>query len=550
MTAIDTIVEHDVAVKMRDGTGLYADVYRPKGRGTYPVVVTRTPYSKDADRFVERARYFASAGYAYVIQDLRGRGHSEGEFYPFFNEASDGYDTLTWAAKQSWSTGALGTIGASYGAWTQWLCAAANPPNLVTMISEAAPPDFFQCLPYQNGVLSLSMLSWLVQLDGKSDQDISSIDWDELLKQRPLTSLDARCGRRIQAWQDWLQHDSEDEYWAQIAFNRRLDRVSLPVFHISGWYDDVLIGALLNYMGMVSARNGASAFQKLLIGPWPHRINTTSRFGSIDFGKNGIIDLFDVQRRWFDYWLQHRSGDILKEPPVRFYVMGSNTWKDDTSWPPTALALTPLYLHSRGNANTLKGDGTLDAQLPGTEPADEYIYDPESPVPFLQEPGWLQLGGPDDYGTVERREDVLVYSTGPLEEDIQVIGPLIVRLFASSSAVDTDFTAKVLDAMPNGYVMRLNDGIIRARFRCSLDRPTPISPGVVYEYTVNCWATGYVFKKGHRIRLELSSSAFPKFDPNPNTGKPIATETSCIKAVQRVFHTREYPSHLLLPVVK
>ncbi len=535
---------------MRDGTRLYADVYRPKA-GKNPAIVTRIPYLKETDRFVEKARYFASVGYAYVVQNVRGRGNSEGRFYPFFNEAADGYDTLTWAASQQWCDGTVGTIGASYGAWTQWLCAAARPPNLAAMIVEASPPDFCQCLPYQGGALSLPMLLWLVQLDGKLDQDITPINWDYVLRQRPLRKLDILCGRRIQAWQDWLTHDREDEYWLQVKFSRAFHSIRVPVFHISGWYDDVLTGTLLNYEGMLaSPENGSNRLQKMLIGPWPHRINTTSRFGTIDFGENGIIDLFEVQRRWFDHWLKQRSACMPPEPPVQFYVMGPNAWSYDNSWPPTRTVIAPFYLHSRGKSNTSGGDGLLDQEFPGAEPADEYVYDPYNPVPFLKDPGWLQVGGPDDYSEVEKREDVLVYSSPPLEEDIQIAGPLIVKLFASTSAVDTDFVARVLDAMPSGFVMRLNDGIVRARFRCSLANPAAIRPGVVHEYTIDCWATSYVFRKGHRIRVEISSSIFPKFDPNLNTGRPTGEATEGVRAVQTIFHNREYPSRLLLPVVK
>jgi uncharacterized protein len=513
--------------------------------------VTRTPYLKETDRFVERARYFASAGYAYVIQNVRGRGNSEGNFYPFFNEAADGCDTLVWAASQEWCDGMIGTIGASYGAWTQWLCAAAGPAHLNAMIVEVSPPDFCHGLPYQNGALSLPMLLWLVQLDGKLDQDINSIDWNHVLSQRPLKDLDALCGRRIQAWQDWLVHDREDQYWLRVNFSRAFNSIRVPVFHISGWYDDVLNGTLLNYKGMLaSAAKESNSLQKLLIGPWPHRINTTSKFGDIDFGETGIIDLYEVQRRWFDHWLKRRSFSIPPEPQVQFYVMGSNTWIDDNTWPPTRTVLTAFYLHSRGKANTLNGDGLLDRAIPGAEPADEYVYDPLNPVPFLKDSGWLQIGGPDDYSEVEKREDVLVYSSRPVEEDVQIAGPLVVKLFASTSATDTDFLAKILDAMPSGYVMRLNDGIVRARFRCSLANPTAIRPGVVYEYTIDCWATSYVFRKGHRIRVEISSSAFPKFDPNLNTGESIGEAIGGVRAVQTVFHSREYPSHVLLPVVK
>jgi putative CocE/NonD family hydrolase len=548
---MNTIVEHDVQVAMSDGVRLYADVYRPAAPGKYPTVVTRTPYLKETERFTARAHYFAEHGYVYVIQDVRGRGKSGGDFYPFFAEARDGYDTLGWASEQSWSNGLLGTIGASYSAWTQWLCASMRHPNLVTMVAEASPPDFFHCLPYQGGAFGLPLLSWLVQVDGHTDQDIGSIHWESVLKTRPLRDMDRACGRQLRAWQDWLQHDREDHYWSEIAFNRRMNQISLPVFHISGWYDDVLIGTLINYAGMCDANlsRRKKCFQKLLIGPWPHRINTTSRFGAIDFGDEGIINLFEVQRKWFDFWLKGSDDEIVMEPPVRFHVLGAREWHSDVRWPPSRVRMMNFYLHSRGSANTKDGNGRLDTSHPVSESADEYTYDPMSPVPFLSDPGWIQLGGPDNYSAVEDREDVLVYSTEPLEKDLRIAGPIVVNLFAVSSASDTDFTAKLLDVHPDGYAMRLNDGIVRARFRNSRSRPTPIVPGRIYEYRINCWATGCVFRRGHRIRVEISSSAFPKFDPNLNTGRPIATDQCPVVAWQRIYHDSENPSHVVLPVL-
>ncbi|MGH9684391.1 MAG: CocE/NonD family hydrolase [Candidatus Acidiferrales bacterium] len=540
-------IDRDVPVKMSDGVCLYADVYRSTAGATRPAVITRTPYLKETERFTTRAQYFADHGYVYVIQDVRGRGKAEGNFYPFFNEATDGYDTLTWAAKQKWSNGVLGTIGASYGAWTQWLTAPLRHPNLVTMIVEASPPDFFRCLPYQGGAFSLPLLSWLLELRKSPPRDMGSTDWDHLLRGRPLRDLDKVCGCEIGAWRDWLAHDRDDCYWAQIAFNRQMNRISLPVFHISGWYDDVLVGTLINHSKM---NNETRSPQKLLIGPWPHRINTTSRYGEIDFGPAGIIDLFDIQREWFDRWLKALPARAGREAPVSYYMMGVNQWKDDQQWPPSSVKLQKFYLNSNGNANTRLGDGKLDTVAPVFDRHDDFDYDPLKPVPFLTQPGWTQLGGPDDYREVESRSDVLVYSTQPLERALVIAGPLIVHLYAASSAKDTDFTARVLDVHPNGYAMRLNDGIVRARFRASYSSPMALIPDQVYGYHIDCWATSHVFEKGHTVRLEISSSAFPRFDPNLNTGLPIGTDVMPVTARQRIHHGSQYPSHIALPVMR
>jgi putative CocE/NonD family hydrolase len=545
------LVNNDIACRMSDGTWLYADVYRPAATGRFPVIITRTPYQKETERFTERAHYFAERGYVYVIQDVRGKGKSEGTFYPFFNEARDGYDTLTWAAEQHWSNGCIGTIGASYGAWTQWLTAILDHPNLHAMLVEASPPDFFQCVPYERGALSLTLFGWLLQLAAKPEQTTAQIDWQSVLSFRPLSGMDRACGRHIQAWQDWLVHDREDEYWRAIAFNRSVQDIHVPVFHRSGWYDDVLVGTLANYSTMCRGKGSRTGpeLQKLCIGPWPHRLNSTSKYGKIDFGERGIIDLFAEQMKWFDFWLKGLSSGVESEHPVRYHLMGANRWCDDVQWPPSRASALRLFLHSTGGANTRKGNGRIDATTPGAEPADEFTYDPAHPAPFITDPGWTQLGGPDDYAAVEEREDVLVYSTTPLEHDIAVVGPITVYLFAASSAVDTDFVARLLDVRPDGYVMRLNDGIVRAQFRHSLSDPVPIVPNRVYEYCINCWATAYVFGKGHRIRLEISSSEFPRFDPNLNTGRPIRDDEEGVVARQTIYHDREHLSHLIVYVL-
>jgi uncharacterized protein len=539
-------VDRDVAIRMSDGVCLYADIYRPAGVRSCPTIVTRTPYKKETERFTVRARYFAEHGYAFVIQDVRGCGRSQGEFYPFFHEARDGYETLTWASEQTWSTGVLGTIGASYGAWTQWLAATFKHPNLVTMISEASPPDFFQCLPYQGGAFSLPLLSWLAELDRNAPQVSHAVDWNAVLRKRPLRELDAACGHDLPAWRDWLLHDREDDYWARVAFNRQMDSIRLPVFHISGWFDDVLIGSLTNYSRMLSAGRFR---QKLLVGPWPHRLNTTSTYGTIDFGAAGIVDLLAIQKEWFDRWLKSAPAAPDAEAPVTFFVMGENQWRNERQWPPASVRMEKLYFASAGRANTRGGDGRLEKSAPVADLYDEFSYDPLNPTPFLTDPGWIQLGGPDDYREVELREDVLVYSTPPLHENLRITGPLSVRLFAASSACDTDFTARLLDVYPDGYSMRLNDGIVRARFRSSLSDPSPIVTDRIYEYEIDCWATSHVFQKDHRVRIEISSSAFPRFDPNLNTGLPIASDCTAIIARQRIHHGSRYPSHVVLPVV-
>jgi putative CocE/NonD family hydrolase len=325
------------------------------------------------------------------------------------------------------------------------------------------------------------------------------------------------------------------------------------VLHLSGWYDDEQVGTPLNFAGMVAqaATKEIRRSQKLIMGPWPHNIvSQPTKLGEVDFGPEAKIDLSATLLRWYDHWLKGIDTGLLNEPPVRIFVMGANKWRDETEWPPARAKFAKYFLHGHGRANSLYGDGRLSATEPGTdEPEDHYSSDPERPVPFITEPTFAQIGGPDDYRPVERRDDVLVYTTGPLAEDTEVTGPVRARLFAASSARDTDFTAKLLDVWPDGFAQRLCDGMVRARFREGMDKPSLIEPGKVYAYDIDCWTTSQMFKKGHSIRLEIASTAFPKYDRNPNTGASLGKSSEMNRADQTIYHDKDHPSHLLLPVV-
>ncbi len=302
----------------------------------------------------------------------------------------------------------------------------------------------------------------------------------------------------------------------------------------------------------MAATPEARANQRLLMGPWGHAVNTESKMGEVDFGPQSLIDLRGEELRWFDRWLKDPTKDAARneQPPVRIFVMGTNQWRDEHEWPIARTQWTTYYLHSEGRANSRFGNGTLSTTTPGAdERCDSYSYDPARPVPFITEPTSSQIGGPDDYAAIERRDDVLVYVTEPLGEDIEVTGPIRVDLYASSSALDTDFTAKLVDIWPTGFTQRLCDGMVRARFREGMDRPSLIEPGRIYHYSIDCWNTAQVFKAGHRIGLEISSSAFPKYDRNLNTGAPLGVTTEMMVAEQRIYHDAEHPSMLVLPVI-
>ena len=541
-------IELDQRVRMRDGIELSADVYRPNTAGRYPCVLSRTPYNKNGEGSLKMGRYFAEHGYAFVAMDVRGRGDSDGAFVPYRNDGRDGYDAIEWCAAQPWSTGKVGTIGGSYNGKIQWLTAIEQPPHLAAMIAMVTPSDPF--VEYPTGVPLPMDVSWYYFTWRHVLQNMAAVDWSSIVWHLPLKTMDDAINRPMPSWKEPFDHTQLDSWWEPERYQNKYDRVQVPVLHISGWYDDEQVGTPLNYIGMsTGGREGVRKEQKLLMGPWPHAINSKSKLGDVDFGSAAMIDLNDVWLRWFDAWLKGVDNGVKAEPPVRIFVMGDNRWVNEKEWPIARSQFTKYYLTSGGRANSLFGDGSLTTQLPGMEKIDSYTYDPAKPVPFITEPSFAQIGGPDDYRPVERRDDVLVYTSEAVRDDLEVCGPIKVVLYASSSASDTDFTAKLIDVWPDGFAQRLSDGIVRARFRNGMDRPELIESGKVYAYNINAWNTCEVFKRGHRVRLEISSSAFPKYDRNLNTGTPLGTTIDMKTAQQTVYHDAQHPSHVLLPII-
>lgn len=573
-------LDPDVPVPMRDGTILYADIYRPANVAPVPVLVKRTPYDKSLPliRMLSLDPLLAATrGYAVMIQDTRGRYRSEGEFYPFRDEASDGYDTVEWAASQPWSSGRVGMYGGSYNGATQWLTAVASPPSLVTMFPTFTPSDYHDGWVYQGGAFSLGFSLYWALYSFTVDTLVRKVAESEGL-QRGLAALiksmdgirESYCHLPLKEcpslaglapyYFDWIAHPNDDGYWRRWNIGEHHASISLPVCHVGGWYDLFLGGTLANYAGM--RRSGGSPearqHQRLVIGPWAHGATPANVTGEMDFGVAASPDalgLADIQLRWFDHWLKGEENGVLEEPPVRIFIMGENAWRDEYEWPLARTQYTSYYFHSNGRANSLSGDGLLTTVPPGTEPPDIYLYDPRDPVPthgggcMLPGSALHHLHGPKDQRIIEARRDVLVYTTPPLEEAVEVTGPVIVKLFASSSAVDTDFTAKLVDVHPDGYAQNLTDGIIRARYRESQTHPTLLEPGRTYEYVIDLWATSNLFKEGHCIRLEISSSNFPRFDRNSNTGHAFGQDTELLPAIQTIYHDIAHPSHIVLPIV-
>ena len=534
--------EFNVRIPMRDGVELSADVWRAATDKPVHLVLARTPYNKNNPEVARMGRLFAGHGWAFAMVDVRGRGDSDGAFTPYSADGLDGVDVIAWFAEQPWCSGKVATIGGSYGGRIQWLTALHQPPALAAMIVMVTPSDPY--VEFPTGTQGPMMLSWHRLTAGRMRQHVADVDWERVYSHLPLQTMDEAAGFRSETWREDQAHPTLDEFWQPLCYQQRLAELDVPVLHISGWYDDEQIGTPRNFASLVAA--GARG-QQLLMGPWGHHVNSTSKLGEVDFGRDALIDLDAYWLRWLDAQLDGKPWD---DAPVRLFVMGTNTWHDDTSWPPADVQVQAWHLRSGGRANSRLGDGRLTPEAPGDDEADDhYDYDPQRPFPFLTEMTSAQLGGPDDYSGVELRGDVLVYSSEPLTEPLTVIGPVQLFLHATTSARDTDWTAKLLDVHPSGFAQRLTDSMVRARFREGMDREVVTEPGTSYEYEIDLWNLGHTFLPGHRIRVEVASSAFPKYDRNLNTGEPLATSTRSEIAHQTVHHDSARPSRLLLPVL-
>jgi uncharacterized protein len=566
-------VDFDVPAPMRDGVVLRANVFRPAGAGRYPVALTRTPYGKDyasATPFLDAPR-LARAGYIVVIQDVRGRFRSDGEWVVFKHEANDGYDTVEWAARLPGAAGNVGMFGASYHAFTQWMAAKAAPPSLRAIVPAITWADARDGLIWRGGALELGVQAYwylnVLALDttvkraqgrqpAEQFQAIQALvhEIDRLRGEgyRSLPLKDFAPFKRLGLLSDLTEviaNAENPEYFAPLSIASSYDQVQVPSLNIGGWYDLYPAAALGNFRAMRTNGSTPAARQsKLLIGPWSH-VNYSNTVGDVDFGfaaqmalMNMQTDLTGLTQRWFDYWLKGIDNGIAHEPPVKIFVMGDNTWRDEQEWPLARAQATLFYLHS---------GGVLSADRPGDEPPDQYTYDPADPTPTHGGNILMHIlygPGPKDQRVVEARPDVLSYTSAPLVQDVEVIGPLVARLWAASDAPDTDFVARLVDVYPDGFAQNLADGIIRARYR-NRANAEPIEPGQAYEYTIDLWATANVFKAGHAIRVDIASANFPRWDRNPNTGAPFAQETELRPGHQTILHDAEHPSHVVLPIV-
>jgi putative CocE/NonD family hydrolase len=529
----------NVRVPMRDGVELSTQVYLPATGGPFPVLLSRTPYdSSNRGDDLE----WPGRGFACVRQDVRGKFRSDGEWYPWMNEKADGEDTLAWIAAQPWCNGSIAMYGGSYVSATQTAAAISGHPALKCFTPCLMGTDFYEA-NYRGGAFRLGWQTrWTLAPKLVSDQD-------EIRNHLPLEDTDVFSGGEvIPFWRDVLGHPLRDGFWEESSVSRHFDMVQAPAFIRTGWFDHFVgdVFDLFNGLRSCGGNETVRRFTRILVGPWAHSINVTT-LDEVDFGEHGrLADLYEQEIAFLKHFVGLESDYDPATPPIRIYVMGADVWRDEYEWPLARTKWTDLFLSSGGQANTAGGDGRLGDSAEG--PEDRFRYDPANPVPTVGGAWDFSNVGLRDQSVIEAREDVLVYASEELAEDIEVTGPVTVRLFASSSARDTDFTAKLVDLRADGKPMSVTDGIVRARYRKACSEEL-LEPGRVCEFTIECNPTSYVFKKGHRIRLEISSSNFPAFARNLNTGNDIATDREMLVADQVIYHSPEYPSRLILPVI-
>ncbi len=548
---LDPTAPDRVMVPMRDGVRLHTLVYKP-GKAKYPVVLTRGYWPG----FESHGQFFNAHGYVYVGQSTRGHGESEGDegvSRRFLDDREDGYDTLEWISEQPWCDGNIAMYGKSYWASTQWHAAVADHPNLKAIVPQNTNPESFSCGYRTNGVLSLAMTARGRAYDKNDWKAIDEIGWNQYFSHLPLLTLDRIVGGASEPgsadlWRDYVRHTTYDDFWKSLTLAGEYEAISIPVFLMGGWYD-YYPGAVLN--AFVQLRQHGNERVRVVIDSSDHLNRSV---GDRDFGDEVPKNELELAVRWLDHVLKGKDNGIEDEPPVQIFVMGINEWRHEDEWPLTRTSYRKYYFHSPGGSQ----HGSLNTVPPGDELPCKYIYDPENPVPTLggnhsfadtSIPDIIRAG-PVDQRPNEARSDVLVFTGEPLNADLEVIGPIEVKLFASSSARDTDFVVKLIDVYPNGTALNLTEGIVRARFRKSIwEPPELIVPGKIYEYSIELLPTSNVFKKGHRLRIHLTSSNFPHWERNLNTGNDPATDVVMEKAEQTVYHDRQHSSHIVLPII-
>jgi len=558
LLADDLYGQQKIEIPMRDGIKLATDLYFPESvSGPFPVILMRTPYNKV--NLKTYGAYFSRYGFVCVIQDVRGRFKSQGDWEPFINEGEDGDDTIEWLAEQGWSTGKIGMYGGSYLGSVQFAAAILKPPHLVTLIPNITSAIPFDNMPYEGGVLVMGgNIRWVDIVENsktsadmqKKAKEVFTKDWSSLLSHLPVIDLDKKIlGKEIPYWRRWVKHNTDDAYWEKIHNLKRLKELDIPVFLQSGWFDPGNRGTKIAYSYLKQSKN---KIIKMIMGPWEHTDQSSKYLYGQDLGEAADIGLMDLYVKWFDYWLKGEKNGIINEPLVQVFNFGPNDWLKADTYPLPETSFVKYYISAEKGANTSQGDGTLQVQKSSTaRQYDTYTYDPGDPSPCFID--FLKKRALDRYNKlIGSREDILVYETAPFEQPLTIAGPISAVLYASSSAKDTDWCVTLYVVAGDGEInpIGMTWGVLRARFRNSMSAPEFIEKDKVYAFTIDLSHTGSTFSKGERIRMEISSASFPEYSRNLNTGGHNEMETDFVSAVQKIYHTEVYPSHLLLPVIK
>lgn len=542
----EAVVSMHVKVPMRDGVLLCANIYRPLTPGHVPAVVQRTPYGKVA-QLTPGLKAFVDRGYAVVTQDVRGRGDSEGEFHQYVQEGQDGEDTLNWLVRQGWSDGRVGMFGGSYVGISQWRTALTGHAALRAIAPAVAGGDEYLDRYYTRGGAFRLAHRWRWMAENYKPAATAVTPFQKMVTYLPLRRADRFfSGQTLGFYQAAMAHPAYDEYWRGLSTRARVERVRAPAMIVGGWYDVFAESDL----EMFTAMRALGRMARLVMGPWGHNVSPV--MPDADFGKGASLPLRRMEIEWFDAFVKQRG--VAPAAGVKYFVMGVNEWRESAVWPPAGMEPEPLYLYSRKSANSGNGDGVLVGRAPKESGASRYDYDPKRAAPTVGGANCCNARvlawGPLDQRAVEGRRDVLVYTGEVLRQDLEVTGPVRVVLYVASSAPDTDFTAKLVDVAPDGRAKILCDGILRMRYRRGLERAVAYQPGEVEQIEIPAGVTSNVFRSGHRVRLEVSSSNFPKYDRNMNTGRAQADEREMRVARQEVRHGGKWASYLLLPVVR
>jgi putative CocE/NonD family hydrolase len=532
-----------VFMRTRDGARLASYIARPVGKGPFGVVLQRTPYT----RILHPAgNYWASRGYIFVAQHVRGRDVSDGtNFGDYDTDVSDGYDAVEWAARLPGANGRVGLIGHSDEGRLAWYAAVSGPPHLAAIAPSAATSDPWRIVPYEDMVFSPINVAWACLMRERTLQNISELDISAALAHLPLSDLPKRLGcGDVPLWDRWIAHPTLDAYWRAHAVTTNIAKVKAPVLQISGWYDDSR--GPIDYTNALNAVPG-HPFIRLVMGPGAHK---GVDYVAGEFGPQSRVETRRLQLQWFDHYLLGKDNGVDREPPVDVFVFGDNSWRKEAAWPLARAIPTKWYMSSGGKANTSGGDGVLDTVPPSGAATDTFTYDPAKPTPFLIDSRELETSLNEDFSSINAsRRDALVFTSKPLTKPIEVTGQMSATLWASTDAKDTDWIVMLLDVFPDGHAERVQDGIARARFRQGFDREVLLTPGSVEKYDLDLWFTSRVFEPGHRLRVSVSSALFPKYDRNLNTGGNNERDSTFVTAHQRLVHDTAHPSHVVLPVV-